>query len=223
MHSMSGEEDVDTLPMDAELDPKDRGRKCEQVLAGARQVFMREGFQCASVDEIARAAGVSKATLYNYFPEKRDLFAAVIMAECARQADGIEAISSTDAPVEEVLYSAAIRFVTFKTSHLGQQIFRICVAEADRFPELAQVFYETGPDLIRSRLIEFFKDRIAKGELVIDDLDLAAHQFAELCKARLFYKRVFGMNDVPAIGEIAVIAEEAVRTFLARYGTKEHE
>ncbi|WP_372674886.1 TetR/AcrR family transcriptional regulator, partial [Aquicoccus sp.] len=46
------------------------GRKFDQVLEGARKVFMADGFERASVDDIARAAGVSKATLYSYFPDK---------------------------------------------------------------------------------------------------------------------------------------------------------
>ena len=51
-----------------------QGRKFDQVLDGARKVFMRDGFEGASVDDIAREACVSKATLYSYFPDKRLLF-----------------------------------------------------------------------------------------------------------------------------------------------------
>ena len=50
-----------------------RGRKFDQVLEGARTVFMRDGFEGANVDDIAASAGVSKATLYSYFPDKRVL------------------------------------------------------------------------------------------------------------------------------------------------------
>ena len=54
-----------------------RGRKFDQVLAGARTVFMQDGFEGASVDDIARKAGVSKATLYAYFPNRHALVAEV--------------------------------------------------------------------------------------------------------------------------------------------------
>ena len=64
-----------------------KGRKFDQVLEGARTVFMRDGFERASVDDIAREAGVSKATLYAYFPDKRLLFMEIASAECRRQAD----------------------------------------------------------------------------------------------------------------------------------------
>ena len=55
-----------------------KGRKVEQVLAGAREVFLRDGFEGASVDEIAKVSGVSKATLYSYFSDKRRLFQEVV-------------------------------------------------------------------------------------------------------------------------------------------------
>ena len=64
-----------------------RSPKCAQVLEGARKVFMEHGYEGASVDEIARAAGTSKATLYSYFPDKRQLFAAVMQSQCSRQGE----------------------------------------------------------------------------------------------------------------------------------------
>ncbi|MEZ5686188.1 MAG: helix-turn-helix domain-containing protein, partial [Paracoccaceae bacterium] len=69
-----------------------KGRKFDQVLEGARAVFLRDGFEGASVDDIAREAGVSKATLYSYFPDKRLLFMEVAKCECARQADEAAAL-----------------------------------------------------------------------------------------------------------------------------------
>jgi len=82
-----------------------KGRKFDQVLIGARDVFLRDGFEGASVDDIAKAAQVSKATLYSYFPDKRLLFMEVAKTECRRQADS--AIETTDmtAPIATILTS----------------------------------------------------------------------------------------------------------------------
>ena len=80
-----------------------KGRKFDQVLAGARDVFMADGFEGASVDAIARAAGVSKATLYSYFPDKRLLFMEVADTECARQSRQAFDSIDTDAPPRVVL------------------------------------------------------------------------------------------------------------------------
>jgi len=118
-----------------------KGRKFDQVLDGARAVFMADGFEGASVDDIAKQAGVSKATLYSYFPDKRLLFVEVATRECDRQSSAALEIIDMGASPREVLGQAGRHFVRFITSKFGQQIFRICVAESDRFPQIGQAFY----------------------------------------------------------------------------------
>ena len=196
-----------------------RGRKFDQVLKGARDIFMSDGFEGASVDDIARAAGVSKATLYSYFPDKRLLFMEVAKSECVRQADSAVASIDMSQPVDVVLREAAWQMVEFFTSEFGQRVFRLCVAESDRFPELGKEFYQSGPALVRDKLIEFMKVGISRGELKIDDLPLAADQFNELCKADLFPRLVFSMDRSFTDAQKKRIVEGAVETFLARYQT----
>ena len=195
-----------------------KGRKYEQVLAGARSVFMSDGFEGASVDEIARVAAVSKATLYSYFPDKRLLFMEVANAECARQAR--EALDNIDmaAPPREVLSQAGHHFLRFITSTFGLQIFRICVAESDRFPEIGQSFYNSGPAVMRAEMAEYFAGAQARGELKMDDPVLAADQFGELCKADIWPRLIFGVSKTVSDAEMARVVEGAVETFMARYG-----
>ena len=81
-----------------------QGRKWSQVLDGARTVFMRDGFEGASVDDIVREAGVSKATLYSYFPDKRHLFTEVARIECERMADEtLACLLANDLPTTYIL------------------------------------------------------------------------------------------------------------------------
>lgn len=195
-----------------------KGRKFDQVLGGARTVFLRDGFEGASVDDIAREAGVSKATLYSYFPDKRLLFIEVAKAECFRQAEEAVALISRDLSAREVLSIAATRIVDFALSDFGIRTYRICVAEADRFPELGHEFYESGPALVRRRIVDYLSEAVARGELRIDDLGLAADQFAELCKADIFNRIVFGVGRPADAAERRRVAEGAVAMFLARYG-----
>lgn len=195
-----------------------KGRKFDQVLAGARQVFLADGFEGASVDEIARVAKVSKATLYKYFPDKRMMFMAMAQAECERQAsETLQQIDEADPP-RVVLSTAGRKLIGFMLSHFGQRTFRICVAEADRFPELGREFYESGPGLAHAHLAEYMSCAVQRGELVIEDLDLAADQFAELCKSDLFPKLVFGVAQSFSDAEVTRVVDGAVATFLARYG-----
>jgi len=165
-----------------------RGRKFDQVLKGARDIFMSDGFEGASVDDIARAAGVSKATLYSYFPDKRLLFMEVAKTECVRQAESAVETIDMSLPADVVLTEAAWQMVSFFTSDFGQRVFRLCVAEG-----------------------------ISRGELIVDDIPLAADQFNELCKADLFPKLVFSLETHFDDTAKKRIVEGAVKTFLARY------
>ncbi len=197
-----------------------RGRKFDQVLRGAREIFLSDGFEGASVDDIARAAGVSKATLYSYFPDKRMLFMEVASAECRTQADrAVDTIDMTQ-PIDRVLTDIATSMVEFFASRFGQRMFRMCVAESDRFPDLGQQFYRCGPGLIQDRLIMFFRKGVDRGDLQIDDFALAADQFHELCKADIFPRLMFNMATTFSAAEKSRVVRGAVDMFLARYGIK---
>ncbi|WP_299139284.1 TetR/AcrR family transcriptional regulator [uncultured Tateyamaria sp.] len=195
-----------------------KGRKFDQVLEGARLVFMADGFEGASVDDIAKSAQVSKATLYSYFPDKRLLFMEVANMECARQSQ--TAIDNIDmsAPPRDVLCQVGKHFLRFITSQFGQQVFRICVAESDRFPEIGRAFYKSGPERMRAEMGDYFQAAVDRGELRVDDLTLAADQFGELCKADLWPRLIFGVIDSVSEADIDRVVDSAVETFLARYG-----
>ena len=194
------------------------GRKFQQVLDGAREIFLRDGFEGASVDDIAKAAGVSKATLYSYFPDKRLLFMEVVSTECNRQAEEAMELVDRNAPVRHVLELGARQMIQILTSRFSRQMFRICVAESDRFPELERKFYESGPLMGRQHIRDYLTEAVQRGELAITDYDLAADQFLELCKADIFAKTVFGIQSDFSPAEVERIAKGAVETFMARYG-----
>jgi TetR/AcrR family transcriptional regulator, mexJK operon transcriptional repressor len=196
-----------------------RGRKFDQVLEGAREVFLRDGFERAAVDDIARAARVSKATIYAYFPDKRLMFLEVARAECRRQTEAAEAAIVAGAPVREMLTIAAERLAQFVTSDFGQRIFRIIAGESERFPGLGREFFETGPGVVHALLVHHLGSYVRSGQLQIDDLDLAADQFAQLCKTRLQDRLLFGMAETVGAEDARRVITGAVDMFLARYGT----
>lgn len=197
-----------------------KGRKFDQVLEGARTVFLRDGFERASVDDIAREAGVSKATLYAYFPDKRLLFMEIATGECRRQTAEAEALIDVNAPVAQVLRLAAEKIMAFMMSDLGQRIFRIAVSEAENFPTFAHQFYHSGPLLIRARLAHYLRCGIERGELAIEDVDLAADQFTQLCKADLHDRMIFGAAPCCTPKDTARVIDGAVAMFMARYGVQ---
>lgn len=163
---------------------------------------------------------MSKATLYSYFPDKRILFLEVAKQESRRQADEAEVLVKLTAPPDCVLPEAARRIIAFTVSDLGLAVFRLCVAESDRFPDLGREFYASGPALVRDRLATYLNGAVARGELVIDDVYLAADQFAALCKAGIQLAVSFGVQRHYTEAERERVAKGAVEMFLARYGAK---
>ncbi|MCH8467836.1 MAG: TetR/AcrR family transcriptional regulator [Roseinatronobacter sp.] len=196
-----------------------QGRKYDQVLEGARQIFVAMGYERASVDEIARASGVSKATLYAYFPEKRLLFTEMYRTEILRLADSAVELSSLSPP-DIALPEAARRIIGYLTSDFALAMYRICVAESPRFPEIGQAFYESGPEMGRVRLGCYLSAMQAQGLLHIPDIDLAADQFFQLCQTSIVDRMVCGIQQRYSSEEIARIADGAVRVFLAAYGRR---
>ena len=194
-----------------------KGRKVDQVLSGAREVFLRDGFEGASVDDIAKAAGVSKATLYSYFSDKRQLFKEVVQAECQRMSTEIVSQIDETMPIREALTRASYGLAKFLVSDFAQKVFRICVAESDRFPELGQAYYEAGPGNGHQQLVDHLRESVASGELVIDDVEMAAYQFSELCKTRNFNLACFGVRSDFSDEEIREVSAATVDVFLKAY------
>ncbi|MEO1704109.1 MAG: TetR/AcrR family transcriptional regulator [Pseudomonadota bacterium] len=196
-----------------------QGRKFNQVVEGATEIFLTVGFERASVDDIAKRAGVSKATLYSYFPDKRLLFVEVMKRECEGRAKAAEAFIDKSMPPEVVLPLAGRIILDIMLSPFGQQSFRVSIAESGNFKELGQQFYDAGPGLIESELTPYFEVAEARGELSIPDKRLAAHQFAELNKAYLFPRKSLRLQETFTTEEKEAVINGAVEMFLARYGT----
>lgn len=195
-----------------------QGRKYDQVLDGARAVFVEMGYERASVDEIARVAGVSKATLYSYFPEKRLLFSEVYRTEILRLADSAVELTDSHLPPERALRDAGRRMLEYMTSDFALAMYRICVTETPRFPEIGRAFYENGPELGRDRLGCYLRAACARGALQIEDIDLAADQFLQLVQTTICDRLLCGMQRHFTEAEISRSVEGAVTMFLARYG-----
>lgn len=203
--------------MRAATPPARKGRKYDDVLEGARTVFLAQGFEGASVDDIARTAGVSKATLYSYFGDKRMLFLEVAKAECCRQVNEAKGKIGPEVSLKDALTIAAVTLVEFFTSEFYLRMFRVVVAESERFPELGRQFYETGPKMARERMVEYLTEAEARGEVQIDDKALASDMFGEMCRADLFNQLLFGIASKATQAQKDRIINGAVAMFLARY------
>jgi AcrR family transcriptional regulator len=191
--------------------------KRQQILGGARKVFLAQGFDGASMGEIARTAGVSKGTLYVYFESKEQLFEAIAHEACAAQAEGVFSLDPADHDVEAALTRLGRGFVKFICRPDAMSPLRTVISISERMPEIGKEFYETGPAKGREMVRRYLEAQVAAGILAIDDCDLAAAQFLESCSATIFKRLLFNAGEVPTEGRIHHVVDIAVRMFLAAY------
>lgn len=191
--------------------------KKSQILKGAREVFLAEGYYGASMSLIARAAGVSKGTLYVYFSNKQALFAAFIEKESRLQSKEILDLLDMPGPADEVLTRFGRAFLEFQLLPRTMGAYRVLIAESPKFPELGRAFYEAGPKMYVGRFADFLRARIGAGELDIDDPVHAAIQFLALCKAELVQKSQMHVIDTPTPQRVNYVIQQAVRMFMKAY------
>ncbi|WP_456622427.1 TetR/AcrR family transcriptional regulator [Bradyrhizobium sp. P5_C12] len=201
------------------LIPEEDSSKRRQILDGARKVFMDLGFDGASMGEIARAAAVSKGTLYVYFADKSALFEAILEQEALQHGQVVFNFDpARDA--ETTLKEFGRAYIHLLCRPGGGSAIRTVMAIAERMPDVGRRYYARVLDKTINRLSDYLKAHVASGELKIDDCDLAASQFMELCKASLFLPFVFQAAPAPSEERMTEVIDSATRMFLAAYRAK---
>ncbi|MBW4670101.1 MAG: TetR/AcrR family transcriptional regulator [Cyanomargarita calcarea GSE-NOS-MK-12-04C] len=117
--------------------------KVEQILSGAMQEFLKHGFAGTSMDRVAQAAGVSKATVYNHFQDKEGLFKTLIeqlAQEKFQSAFGRQPLQGEPRIVLRQLIASALQGMICDEQH--QAFVRVLIGESGRFPELAQTWVQ---------------------------------------------------------------------------------
>ena len=134
-----------------ERNPRARAKR-EQILSGARAVFLREGFAATSTDAIAREAGVSKRTLYAYYPSKEELFEDVLKKLTIEnpQTQVLESVRRIDPKsreeLREVLVGLGGKIISSMMDPDYLALLRTIIADSHRFPKLSEIFRSTVPE-----------------------------------------------------------------------------
>jgi AcrR family transcriptional regulator len=198
---------------------EEHSAKRRQILDGARKVFMELGFDGASMGEIARSAGVSKGTLYVYFADKNHLFEAIVEEEKIEQ--GRTAFNfDPERDVDTTLPEFGRAFVSVLCRPGGGSAIRTVMAIAERMPEVGSRFYTQVIAHTVDRFAAYLDARVRLGELAIDDTELAAWQFMQMCQATLFQAFIFQAKPAPSPEQIAHVVDGATRVFFAAYRKK---
>ncbi|MBS7699122.1 MULTISPECIES: TetR/AcrR family transcriptional regulator [unclassified Chelatococcus] len=199
-------------------DTAQEASKRRDILNGARQVFRANGFDGASMGDIAKAAGVSKGTLYVYFDSKEALFRALIDIDRRDAAERLFDLDEADPDVRGVLSRLGIRFIGMMIQPEHVSLLRMVIGASEKFPALGRAFFEAGPCYGVTRLSVYLAAQQAAGRLAMDDTDIAAAQFIGLVQGGLTKAPLFGVNEQPSEEAIERTVASALRVFFAAYG-----
>jgi len=191
--------------------------KRRQILDGARRMFLSRGFEGTSMQDVARAAGVSKGTLYVYFDSKEAMFEALVLTECGRLQRTIRQLGAGVEAVETELRHIARSMIDTLLQDEVLAAMRMMIGAGEKFPDLARQIYQAGPVRSIETLAEYFTLRAARGDLAVADAREVAAEFVDLLLAGLQRRALLMMPPLPD-AEIDAFVRRRVSRFLSAYG-----
>ncbi|WP_421783871.1 TetR/AcrR family transcriptional regulator [Kiloniella litopenaei] len=193
-------------------------KKRNDIRNAASEIFITQGFEAASMDKIAALAGVSKRTVYSHFGSKEELFAHVITNFCDLKREELDVKPDHELPLKECLVKLGTKFLHMLHYHGSVSLFRILISQAETDPSHGIEFMNTGPKISRELLATYLEEKIAAGEIAVDDpLEAAQSFYSMLFGARYLTCLVTGAPP-PSPEEIDTIVDSTVERFI--YGLK---
>ena len=173
--------------------PKDPGKRAA-ILEAAKRLFVAQGFDGVSMDQIAAEAGVSKLTVYSHFGDKDSLFAEAVRAHCEQGMPTALFEPEPSVPLRERLTDIGQAFFAMIMTPEAVAGHRILCSPQVASSGMPAMFWEAGPKRVQDSFAALLQRRIAAGELEIPDTDRAASQFFTLLKGEPHAHAVFGYS-----------------------------
>ena len=204
------------------LEPQSaRGRaRLAKILEAATELFLKVGYEQASIDAILVQSGGSKSTLYAYFPTKEDLFRSVIDNVVDNSDVGAALDVSVNARV--VLTEFAVSRQRIVLSERHRAVVGLVIAERERFPDLAAIYWERGPQKSQRLLATYLEALKHREILAIDDAEEAAEFFVGMLFQRWLKQSLYVKLPPPSEAALRARAERVVARFWAAYRRGPH-
>ncbi|MFO1243147.1 MAG: TetR/AcrR family transcriptional regulator [Rickettsiales bacterium] len=188
--------------------------KREDILHKAGELFVKEGYRKVTMDQIAEAVPVSKPTLYSNFADKAALFSAVIEDRCQKLIAGIRSGVDAKMSAEEALREIGRQFLEKVVSEQALSMHRIIAAESEDFPNVARLFYESGPKQMHLLLSKYLTTLQQQKILDVKDPSVSADMFLSMLKGHLHLRCMMGVQAAPTKAEIKKRVDYAVDLFM---------
>ncbi|NUF24474.1 TetR/AcrR family transcriptional regulator, partial [Acinetobacter oleivorans] len=184
--------------------------KDQKILDAATKFFLIHGFSGTTTDMIQKEAGVSKATMYGCYKNKEAMFAAVIERQCRNMQEQIILVETKAENLRSALTEMGKTYLCFILSHSGLAFFRVCIAEAVRFPELSEKFFEVGPQKLANIIAGYLEKSQKNKEIELNSsADIAANIFLALLRSDAHLKCLTHPNYAISDSEISTWVEYA--------------
>lgn len=201
--------------------PADHSPKRRQITEAAERLFLTQGYGAVSMEQVARTAGVSKATLYAYFASKDVLFATIVADKGTGNPLGEDMFPDQVPCLRAALDAIGQRFLRFMLRERTLSIYRIALAESHRFPELGRAFHENGPNRLCNRFSTWMTRLQAEGIVEAADINTATHQFMALMCSGVFMRRSLGLPPDASDEEINTTVAAAADIWLKAYARRD--
>jgi len=193
-------------------------RKHAAIERAGTAVFLRHGYESASMDAIAAEAGVSKQTVYNHFHSKEALFKAIVESVSAELLQPLEMREGIGAGPATVLRNLGRDLLSLMLQPSSLALYRLIVAESARFPELGGALYAVGTGRLIAMLARYLAWETGHRRLDVADPASAAELFIGMLSGRVQLRALLGVDTAPDPAEIDRRVEIAVNGFMKVYG-----
>jgi len=196
-----------------------RPAKRRQIVKAATRLFLSNGYAQTSMDAVATRARVSKPTVYNHFASKEGLFGAIVEQLCDDLMSEIISAEVFELAPRQGLTAIGQRFLNTALGADAVTLYRIVIAEAPRFPDLAAAFYESGPARVTRGLADYLAREASAGRLAVANPTGSAEQFVGMLLGQVHMRAMLGVGPITD-GSVADHLSSAVEAFLGAHAAR---
>jgi AcrR family transcriptional regulator len=206
-----------TLPPSIPRRQQNRLNRERAILDAALKIFAAQGYSGASMDAVAAEAGVTKPTLYSYFPSKESLFQAMMLGKRDVMLDVFEHPSAQGMVADLLIFAWAYADTVMRPEMLS--LARLIIGEVQRFPEIGRAYQASGPDHLLRGIMRYLEGQRHIGRLVFEDTELAAQDLWGLILSAPRTQALYMPDVQPDRATLARYILNGLRVFLKAYST----